>query len=219
MKNVSLVAAVGVVGLMTLPASAGTLFDNGGPDGENGYSNATSGVFGFRRTVLDDFTVPGGVGGWLLRDFHWSSVWNSLPAGSGVGAELTLWSDAGGVPGNPMFDLNVTGYSEMGTGDTFYNRPESESWVTFDNVSLSGGTYWMEWTVVGPENNFVLTSAFPNGTNECWVNYDDLGGLQAGSTIFGRESNMNFTLTGIPAPGALALLGLGGLAGSRRRRG
>ena len=95
MKKVSLVAAVGVVGLMTLPASADTLFDNGGPDGVAGYSNATSGVFGFRRTLLDDFTVPDG--GWTIQDFHWNHIWNSLPAGSGVGAELTLWSDAGGA--------------------------------------------------------------------------------------------------------------------------
>jgi MYXO-CTERM domain-containing protein len=212
--RLQLVAAVGVVGLMTLPASADTLFDNGPPDGINGYSNATSGVFGFRRTVLDDFTVPDG--GWIIQDFHWNSVWGTLPAGSGVGGELTLWSDAGGVPGAPMFDLAVNGYSEAGTGNTFFNRPEAEHWVTFEDVALGAGTYWMEWTVVGPENNFALTSA-PGG-NECWVNYDDLGGLQSGTTIFGVAANMNFTLTGIPAPGALALLGLAGLAGSRRRR-
>ena len=214
--RLQLVAVAGVAGLMTLPATADTLFDNGGPDGTNGYSVGTVNAFGARRTVLDDFVVP--AGGWTINDFHWHSVWNSLPAGSGVGAELTLWSDAGGAPGAPMQNMNITSYDEAGTGATFFSRPEAEHWVTFDSTALGAGTYWMEWTVVGPENNFVLTADANNGTNECWVNYDDLGGLMSGTDQFGVAANMAFSITGVPAPGALALLGLAGLAGSRRRR-
>jgi hypothetical protein len=54
--------------------------------------------------------------------------------------------------------------------------------------------------------------------SECWVDYDDVGGLQSGTTIFGVAADLNFMLTGVPAPGALALLGLTGLAGARCRR-
>ena len=40
MKKVTLVAAVSVVGMGgTALATGGTLYDNGGPDGSNGYSN------------------------------------------------------------------------------------------------------------------------------------------------------------------------------------
>ena len=45
---------------ITTPTSADVLYDNGPVNGVNGYSNATSGVFGFRRTLLDDFVVPEG---------------------------------------------------------------------------------------------------------------------------------------------------------------
>ena len=105
----------------------------------------------------------------------------------------------------------------MSDGRTAFNRPVVDAWTTFEPVALGPGRYWFEATVVGPENNFWMVRTEVTGT-QCWVNYDDLGGLQAGSTIFGEVANMNFTLTGIPAPGALALLGLAGLAGSRRRR-
>jgi MYXO-CTERM domain-containing protein len=55
--------------------------------------------------------------------------------------------------------------------------------------------------------------------NECWLDYDDLGGFQPGSTQFGAPADLAFQITGevVPAPGALALLGLAGLAGRRRR--
>ncbi len=107
----------------------------------------------------------------------------------------------------------------MGTGVTYFSRDGAESWVTFDDIALGAGTYWFEAGIVGPENNFwlVLGNSIFNGS-ECWVNYEDLGGLQPGSALFnGVQTDLNFVLTGIPAPGALALLGLAGLAGRRRR--
>ncbi len=130
--------------------------------------------------------------------------------------ELLFRSDAGGAPGTVIANADITSYSEMGTGQTFFNRPGAESWVTFEDIALGAGTYWFEAAIVGPDNNFWLVRA-PVLGSECWVNYDDLGGLQSGSVLFGVPVDLNFVLTGIPAPGALALLGLAGLAGRRRR--
>ena len=212
MKKVIL-AAVGSTVMISGVATADTLYENGGPDGTNGYSNATSGVFGARRTVLDDFILAEDS---TVQDFHWNHLWNSFPPGSGVGLELSFRSDAGGSPGVPIATAVVTGYSEVATGNTYFSRAEAASWVTIEDLDLSAGHYWWEATIVGPENNFWLTTAVQD--NECWVNYDDLGGLQSGSSQFGAAADMNFRLTGVPAPGALALIGLAGLAGSRRRR-
>ena len=213
MKNVSLVA-VGTIGVMAGAAAADTLYDNGGPNGDTGYSNATVNVLGFRRTLLDDFTLDGDS---VLQDFHWQHVWSTFPPGSGIGMELLFRSDAGGAPGDMIVTASITSYSEMGTGQTFFSRAGAESWVTFDDIALGAGTYWFEATIIGPGNNFWLTHTTVTGS-ECWVDYDDVGGLQSGTTIFGVAADLNFMLTGVPAPGALALLGLAGLAGTRRRR-
>ncbi len=213
MKNVTLVA-VGAIGVMSSAAAADTLWDNGPPDGSSGYSNATENTFGIRRALLDDFTLDGDS---ILQDFHWEHIWNFFPPGSGTGMELLFRSDAGGAPGEVVATANITSYSEVGTGVTYFDRPGAESWVTFDDIALGAGTYWFEATIVGPEHNHWLIHTTVLGS-ECWVNYDDLGGLQSGTNQFGTAADLYFVLTGIPAPGALALLGLAGLAGRRRRR-
>ena len=217
MKKVIL-TAVGAAGLMTGSALAGnTLYDNGGPNGVNGYSNATVNAFGARRTILDDFILDQDS---TIQDFHWSSVWGTpgIPIPQGSGMELSFLSDAGGMPGITLATAVVTGYSEVGTGNIYFSREEAQHWVTIEDLDLAAGQYWFEATVIGPENNFWLTADQQN--NECWVNYDDLGGLQSGTQQFGSASDINFRITGVatPAPGALALLGLAGLAGRRRRR-
>jgi hypothetical protein len=190
------------------------LYDNGPPNGLNGYSNATAIPFGARRTLLDDFRI-GDREGWRITDFHWEHIWNSLPPGSGTGMELLFRHDNGGTPGAVAAVANITSYMEQATGNVYFGRPGAVSWVDFDPIDLGPGTYWFEATIVGPENNFWLT-ANQNG-NECWVNYDDFGGLQPGQNIFGVTSDINFIITGeiIPVPGTLALLAAGADARDR----
>ena len=139
--------------------------------------------------------------------------------------EISFRSDAGGQPGLTIATPEIFDYFELGSGVTYFGRPGAESWVRFrEPVFLETGTYWFEATIVGPkhsENNFWLTigdGVFNN--NPCWVNYDDLGGLQPGRDIFGVDSDLNFVLEGgFPTPGALPLLVLAGLVGRRRREG
>jgi MYXO-CTERM domain-containing protein len=214
MKKVTLIAAAGVAGMMAVPALGATLWDNGGPDGVNGYSNATSGIFGFRRTLLDDFDLASPSS---LTGLNWKSVWGTPMGGAmGIGAEISIRSDIAGTPGATIAVANLNGYSEAATGGILFSREEVESMASFDAIALGAGRYWFEATIVGPENNFWLTA--PQQLSECWVNYEDLGGFQSGTDQFGAPSDINFQLQGVPAPGALALLGLAGLAGSRRRR-
>lgn len=195
------------------PAFAGLLWDNGDTDGSNGYSNADVGAFGAQRTCLDDFVVP--AGGWVLQDFHSFQIWNTVPVGSGWDYNLSIRADAGGTPGAVIATAVTQTYGETATGRFWYGRAEYQTNYTFDDIALSAGTYWIEGNVIGPENNFWMIRAGVTG-NECWVNYDDLGGLMRGSTQFGVAADMAFSLTGIPEPASLFLLGLGALALRRR---
>ncbi|MDQ7012414.1 MAG: hypothetical protein Q9O74_00790 [Planctomycetota bacterium] len=235
MKIVSVLALASIAGMASAQAvsvgngnaanlgndpfsSRATLWDNGDTDGSNGYSNATSGVFGASRSLLDDFEVTDSAG-WILNDFHSLTLWSGGGSGIGTGYNLTFWSDNAGSPGAPMMSANVNSYMETPTGRTWFSRPEMRHDVTFDDVFLPQGRYWVEMQVIGPDNNFHMVRSTVTGS-EAWVNYDDLGGLQSGSAIFGAPADLAFSLTGeiAPAPGALALLGLGGIAAIRRRR-
>jgi len=180
------------------PASCvNALYDNGKTDGTNGYSNATVNVFGARRTLLDDFTLPDPV---KVTDIHWTHVWASgFTPPFGTGAEFDFRFDAGGAPGAVFKTANVTSYTEIATGNIFFSRPEADSTAVFDPVPLAPGTHWFEGTVVGADNNFWLVKATVTGS-QCWVNYQDFGGLFPGSSIFGVAADLNFCLTGFINP-------------------
>jgi hypothetical protein len=170
----------------------GALYDNGETDGTNGYSDATVGVFGARRTLLDDFTIGGGT----PSDITWTHIWASgFTPPFGTDAEMFFRNDAGGSPGATFTGDMVTGYTEAATGNTYFSRPEAVSTATLASPALGAGTYWVEGTVVGADNNFWLVKATVTGA-QCWVNYDDFGGLFPGSSIFGVTADLNFCLGG-----------------------
>ena len=93
-------------------ALADTLHNNGGTYvGSKSMSNATEEVFGARRTILDDFTVPEGQT-WVLQDFMWYNAWtNGLPAGTGEGLSMQIVRDFGGNP--DLLALEVVGTAFM----------------------------------------------------------------------------------------------------------
>jgi MYXO-CTERM domain-containing protein len=103
--------------------------------------------------------------------------------------------------------------------------------LSFDltGVSLGAGTYWLtayvERPFAGGGQWFWNESSDPvSGSESFWHN--PLGGFGAGTSpvpgiaVFGNSADLAFRLEGdvVPAPGALALLGLGGLVAGRRRR-
>jgi hypothetical protein len=197
-------------------ASGDLLWDNYDTDGSNGYSMADVGAFGAQRALMDDFQVPDG--GWSVTDFHALMLWNSGAVGAGWDFYLEFRPDVGGQP-DPNPGIVTTGhvYGEVATGRSWFSRAEVEVSLDFDAVSLAAGTYWWYGYVVGPENAFMMIRA-DYLLNPCWLDYDDLGGFQSGFTQFGVDADLAFQITGvIPAPGALALLGLAGLARRRRR--
>ena len=197
-------------------ASADLLWDNYDTDGSNGWSMADASVFGFQRALMDDFEVPDG--GWVVQDYHCLMLWNTMQPGSGWDFYLEFRPDIGGAP-DPNPGILTTGhvYSEVGTGRTWFSRPESEVTLEFDDVALASGLWWWYGFVIGPENSFMMIDQTSIQLAEAWVDYEDLGGFQSGTTQFGYPADLAFQITGIPAPGALALFGLAGLLGRRRR--
>lgn len=200
-----------------LNANADVLWDNYDTDGSNGWSMADVGAFGAQRALMDDFEVP--AGGWNVTDFHSLMLWNSGGVGLGWDFYLEFRPDVGGQP-DPNPGIVTTGhiYGEAATGRSWFARAEVETTLEFDPVVLDPGTYWWYGYVVGPENAFMMIRADVN-LNEAWVDYSDLGGFQSGTSQFGAPADLAWQVTGtvVPAPGALALLGLAGLARRRRR--
>ena len=204
----------GPIGDGTRPAGHGAiLYDNGDTDGHNGYSTWNQ----IGRWIYDDFVVPDP--GWIDQDFHVYHLWNSGAIGVGTDMVVDFYLDNGGVPG--AFHQGATGrvYSEIPTGRVWFGRPELEVCVDFDDLILAPGRYWVAYSVARPENGFSMVRQGITGS-ELWWRADDIGFFGPGSQNFGVQADGAWWITGqvIPAPGALALLGLGGLAAIRRRR-
>jgi hypothetical protein len=189
-----------------------TLWDNGGFDGLNGLSNATSVPFGARRTILMDFIVPSGQT-WNITGLEWLAVWNSLPPGSGTGAELRFYNDSANSPGTPITStMTSTSYSETATGNVNFSRPEYRAVAAFPSTTLTAGRYWTDATVVGPENNFWETAAVRE--QQVWVDYADFGGLQPGQNVFGVQYDVTGIITGTTGGGGYTLSVTGACPGN-----
>lgn len=191
----------GTCGALVVVASAGSgndlLYDNGPPNYDGGYSNAVE-FNGGRRTLLDDFVVPKGES-WSITGLQHLAVWNTMQPGTGTRFELAIRADHGGEPGEILFMAQSLSYEEEATGRIVFDRPEYQSWHQFEAIELGQGTYWLEGTAVGPvnENNFWLITGNDLFTNsECWINYEDIHGLEPGSAFFQEQTDLNFQLIG-----------------------
>jgi uncharacterized protein (TIGR03382 family) len=220
-------AFVAALGLACV-APGDVIFDNGGPDGSNGLS---AGYFSFGlRECADDFILGDEYPLWNVEDAHFEYIWYN---GNGMGyidmVEVLFYEDTGAGPAlTPM--ANSPGPSpvvnEQMTGNFYFSRESIAYDVEFDCVELEPGvTYWVSLTPMDcPENGFWLTSAAGQANifgQQAYVSMPDVGYPKwtPGFSAFGEYYDLNFYLTGygIPAPGALALLGLAGLVSRRRR--
>ncbi|MBM4108862.1 MAG: hypothetical protein FJ255_08650 [Phycisphaerae bacterium] len=206
-----------------------------------GFTSSPSGTTGAFR-LADDFTVTGP--GWSLtglRVFGYQT--GSLPTATPItGGSVNIWD---GDPSLVTSSVVATG-AFAGMSNTNLYRvfstttppPGSAPGTTrliraIDftlSVSLAPGTYWIDFQLVPVSGSIFTppqtepgTRAFVTGSNAKqrtttgWVNMIDTGNPAAGPDV---AQDLPFLLDGtiIPAPGALALLGLGGLIAGRRRR-
>ena len=215
MKNVTL--ALSVLAFAS-SASAQVVWDNYpfGPDGGLTSSQLDL-VYPFDSQVADDF-----VGGFTVNHIEWDGgFWNGSPVDI-PDWNIIFYADAGGKPtGGPTDPTGTALYHYVISGGSVDIVDNGDFRYTY-NVDLpdtvfDAETYWVaiqpvfafppQWGIAGALDSFQGYSAhsgFPLLGTDYWTPLD-------------TGADMAFRLYGVPAPGALALLGLAGLVGRRRR--
>jgi len=189
--------------------------------------------------LADDFTIPSGQN-WTLTGVHvfgYSTNFATPPSGGNV----RIWSGDPGAGGVIVYDGSATNTLVLSTfrayriaesvngGPPFTDtaRRVFDNELSIPSVVLGPGQYWLDFqlnptggattaftppvTILGQANTGAGGFARQQNAAGAWT-----GQLTHGN---GNTVDIPFILEGqVPAPGALALLGLAGLATSRRRR-
>ncbi len=208
-------------------ASADLLWDNMPSGAAGGYmSSQLDLVYPFDSQVADDFSLAAGG---AIDHVEWNGgFWNGSPIDI-PDWNILFYADAGGKPTGGPTDPTGTALAQyIISGAAVSQVGEADGSITYDVdlgsefAAAAGTTYWVaiqpvfafppQWgismaldSIQGAES----VSGFPLLATDYWT---------TGSVAFGTPRDMAFRLYGVPAPGALALLGLAGLAGTRRRR-
>lgn len=172
----------------------------------------------FTQRMADDFTIGGG----MVNKLRWwgsSQNFQFADLTNITGFDVAIYGDLGGIPdaSNTIFHAQPAkaGLTITPTGNlSFVGAIQYQFDLDIAPLNLAGGTYWL--SVGGLLVN-------PNGDTFVW-NTSSVGDFanssfyypNSGWIAFDPSDNMAFEI--IPAPGALALLGMGGLIAGRRRR-
>lgn len=171
----------------------------------------------YNIAAIDDFTVSSGAN---LGSVDFSMAYFNGP-GPVNGWRVEIYSSPNAAnSGNLVGDVaHITGLPGGQAAATLPNFVHLD--VSAANVHLNPGTYWigimgvMDFGVggqVGIEQRTTTT-----GASAIQVNPGGGFGFPNGmQTIAGGD--LSFRLNAVPAPGSLALLGLGGMIAGRRRR-
>lgn len=200
-------------------ASAAALYSQ--PDnlpGTGGFYSVGNGNQFFTQRMADDFTI----GASTVTSVRWwgsSQNFQFADLTNIIGFDVAIYGDLGGVPdaGNVVYHSQpaLAGLTISPTGNmSVANAIQYQFDLNIGALNLGAGTYWLS---VGGilANNFGDTfvwnvSSTGNDANASFF-YPNSGWI-----AFAPSANMAFEI--IPAPGALALLGMGGLIAGRRRR-
>ncbi len=213
----TLIASAGFIALAGMAAAGGFNYGGGAggtvpPDGGTGYSGGgstwpdLSGLTPFVSTinVADNYTIASLDHVTFEGLFHtWGGDLHAVLV-SPNGTDVTIFHRPG---------FTGTGFGNSNDFDGGNYRFEATGAELPDTTAMPAGTYGQD---LGAWTNDTDTFAAFNGenVNGTWtlLIYD----WAAGDT--GSMNGWSFGFTAVPTPGALALLGLAGLASRRRRR-
>ncbi len=196
------------------------------PTGQGLFNTVSPGFNGVVIFGVSDVVVP--AGGWTIQSV--TTYYSSFTFPGGTSGVLNVFPKSGALP----VAVNDPRASPIGNG-TLVDVTATDTVVDFQgvreytasglNIVLAPGEYWIGLTPVqssgpfGADSQWSSTTShgvgqaawsmdfgFPSG----WFDYGTLSGIAV------HEGAIK--ITGIPAPGAFAVLGLGGLLVSRRRR-
>ncbi|VAX40213.1 hypothetical protein MNBD_PLANCTO03-681 [hydrothermal vent metagenome] len=198
-------------------AHAQTVWYNGDPDLVNGLSaefntNVTDAY------VFEDFNFGGGtitdIWGNFFMDFNAVGFMYEIRSNvsNGFGGVLHASGNTNGSYSQALNGFNAFGY------DGYEFRAD------IPDIFLGAGTYMLALSPIGSGqgNSFVQSTSGLNGVGS--PNDNDLNWFQSihwGTTYFEnylQGSDFSYGVN-VPAPASVALLGLGGLIATRRRRG
>ena len=134
-----------------------------------------------------------------------SVVFIESAAGAGVASFRTLWGGLSGVQVG-FYSGGGVGLSSGGDGVGLFNASNALVTQVSFGASTSGSSFFWGYDLAGntdPSYNGLVSTVGTIGTQVTTASSNDIGSI--GSAI------------GVPAPGAIALFGLAGFVGRRRR--
>jgi MYXO-CTERM domain-containing protein len=232
-------AAVSSASAAIVASDNGSNYGGGWTNGSNGGTgfsawSFTSGGGGSKGAYIGDPALKG-ISGMSSSSF-------GLYANGGGGASITAsrsFAAALGVGDSFSFQWGINWDSDAGgnkgfnlfVGNTQVINVNNANWEAIalnnTNVGFGYGTNAMTWTFTQTTATTVTVTANDrdgSGTYSAVINVTGaLSGFSMYATNLGPGGNRepffnNFTIDAVPTPGALALLGVAGIVGARRRR-
>lgn len=180
------------------------------------FSAATSGAW-YDEYLADNFALSGaalvnGVRWWGYSEFFNQPDYTNMPS-----FQVEIYSDNGsGLPGTLLHSSVSPSSDAVNIGVSPSGGIQYQHEVSFANLNLGAGTYHVAigaFLTAGADDNW-LWNRTGLGFGDNISGQLPVGGAWASFPGFG---DMAFEILAVPAPSALALLGVAGLVARRRR--
>ena len=186
--------------IWTPPSPCGgsdVLYDNGRPDGVNGWYDFRTLNPSVEYFIVNDVTFNNSV---IIHDLHWYAVesqfdWNGTD-------DFIITADIGGAPGATLYEVRDVANTRYATGNMPFGLPEYVYSIQGLNINLPAGRYWVGLRPVGYSTPASYWETAPIQGAQAYIDYTPFGYPRwtPGSTYWGQEYDFAFCVTGEIAP-------------------